>query len=790
MVRAPSPKIGILIGGGGESLTYVQSYLQEGGLLVICQGSGGAADVIASHLRKKNSETQTGLDQAWARNHEALLQEIVSSNRVEVCSESSSLLEVISACVFRQGSHVMKSLPAKEAAKEQLDLAMRWRSSENYEILAARWLQAGGDPFEMCNLLFHGLVECQAFKESSERPDRSDVAPLITWLLRNCRGHVEQFCTSLGAVPWSSEAGVMGARTSLEGLLLWLVDKEAPMEIILAVWEQMEDPVHAALAAASASRYKSRFMYPGYRYDEVLDKRRIKEQGEDFEKLAVCLLEDLSRTTGKRPIEYLFHESQRWDNMSIWDLTEKLECKAFIGADFFRAAVDCYFVTPRPFAVDKQQLGSRYINGLNLIFLPCSLYDSGLTAWEVLSVPCVKFNLDFLSRIIWFVLYTAAVFSGRLATVTPMVMTIFVWAVAMAIEEMIKCYNKPSKLKYFRDPWNVMTFAHIAVALGLLIVAWILPADDAQYRVGLETVHAVNLLPAALRVLQACVFMEFFGKLFCTLYAVIRDLASIFVIMACVCFAFGVVLEPILYLHHFGAVVNGNAKDRNRDGMMLTWPFWSIFGLDQTAVTHATQLESGWTRTLALLLVFLLALIANVVLVNLYTAVMTNTYERIQRHARIRWLSIRLQTVLEFNKGSDLPVPLNLFLGLVDICYWLARRNQSPKKLNSNRAKRQAKLCSALEVRASARRALASCLKKQQDKKVSEATFGSGSTMDQQDGGFLKSKASGSKDDEQVGGSSPAAAIHNSLKRANSSITLLKDFHHTASQDSFMAASQ
>ncbi|CAJ1364707.1 unnamed protein product, partial [Effrenium voratum] len=97
---------------------------------------------------------------------------------------------------------------------------------------------------------------------------------------------------------------------SLEGLLLFSIEQEAPSSVLEIIWSYMEDPVHAALAAASACRDTAEREHGYASYQDGLAKKELDDAADRFERLAVLVVEDLAQS-GKG-VEYLFQESLRW----------------------------------------------------------------------------------------------------------------------------------------------------------------------------------------------------------------------------------------------------------------------------------------------------------------------------------------------------------------------------------------------------------------------------------------------------------------------------------------------
>jgi len=112
----------------------------------------------------------------------------------------------------------------------------------------------------------------------------------------------------------------------------------------------------------------------------------------------------------------------------------------------------------------------------------------------------------------------------------------------------------------------------------------------------------------------------------------------------------------------------------------LSWAFWSIFGEVDAAKERLDKVENWFLRYLAHSLLFMLSLISSTLLANLLIALMNNTYEEKKNASELEWAFNRVDTVLEFNEGADLPPPFNLLE-----FFWASPPNGAPAKAGKSR---------------------------------------------------------------------------------------------------------
>ncbi|CAJ1394924.1 unnamed protein product [Effrenium voratum] len=702
------PRVMILVNGGKMSLDALVKAIKTGCPLVVCQGTGRIADVICSildviHTRPAYDASGQGQDEEFTQllksaveefmGNETMSQEdidnthaIVHSGKVEIYSINDRLEDVILAAVLGGGRPVTS--PQSKSTKsvgvwQQLALAVQWGCTDYYDGLGRRLIQERGHA-EAIRLIFQELVafgaqdnvrsegEKRRFRRraaktpiSIVRNVRENAGPLVAWLLQHYLKQMDQFEVSektlgdMGKVHWKNPKETW---RSLEGLLLFSIEQEAPSSVLEIIWSYMEDPVHAALAAASACRDTAEREHGYASYQDGLAKKELDDAADRFERLAVLVVEDLAQS-GKG-VEYLFQESLRWQvGKTCFKLAHELGCKMFVSATFYRLAVDLYWTTPVPFHVhskSKRQLDAKDISWWDLLKLPWTGEVGGFSLWEFLSIPSIQAWTHGAFRSLFVGLYSYAVFYQLLTFggITFVEVLLFVWGLGLGLVEVKQLRTQSENSfwarfqAYIHDFWNFLDCLHITVLLTALSIGVVLADKNeevSEFEHTLEITHAMNLLPCWIRVLQVLQLSEYFGTLLITIFGMAKDAVRFFILVVIFCFGFSCAITPILF-----------SSGVERDEQGLIWVFWTIVGnLDDKALTKLSTL-TGPTRLVAVVLLYTLALVCNVLLVNLLIAVMNSTYEKNQAVSQTQWAFYRVEAVLEFDHESILPPPLNL----------------------------------------------------------------------------------------------------------------------------------
>jgi len=559
----------------------------------------------------------------------------------------------------------MKKAKTKVGIGRQLLLAVQWGCTDYFELLGPRLMQECSNHSKAITLIFQDLLGAPLGQSKDKQLEDQSRGELVTWLLKNHRKQMEEFEVSnhtLGKVSWDClSGGKEGCWPSLEGLLLWSIEQEASASVLEAIWMYMDDPVHAALVASSACRNTADQRHAFGSYIDGIASKNLNYMADRFERLAYLVVEDLANAGNG--VDYLFQETSRcWESggqkSSCFRLAHQLGCRKFVAGTFYSLAVDLYWMTPVPFSLHKKtQLDAKFLNWWNLFGLTLDPWQSKFRLAELLSIPYIKAWTHGISRLFFVGLYSYAVFHGRLTHhgLEPLEVLLFLWGLGFAQVELSQYQGKNSFREYIEDGWNFLDCMHISVMMVALVLGPILSDSSAtvsNVELALETVHSLNLLPSWIRVLQLFLLSKYFGTLLMTIHGMVKDALRFFMVVSIFCFGFSCALTPVLF---------SQGEQREKHGLM--WAFWTIVG-DDSGIDQARSQVDGqrWVglRYVTQCLLYTLALVANVLLVNLLIAVMNSTYEENQVASQTEWAFYHVNTVLEFEGEHNLPPPLNL----------------------------------------------------------------------------------------------------------------------------------
>lgn len=680
------PRVMLLLNGGSISFESVDVAVRSGCPVVCVQGSGRAADAIVTLLEEDGTEEaalEYMTNETLRAESKEKLWRIAKSNRVQVYRSDSRLEDVILRAVLDNPSSDSEALGPRELLSiswHRLVLAVQWRSEGYYQKLLEHLIKHCRtiDPHQagmnlVTQLLFTGfvgekrvdIIHSDQGLGPLDRGAGPNIVPLLELLIQNHKSQLDKFRideVTLGSIEWklnNKEPPTEG----LPGLLVWAVEQEAPEIVLDSLWMHTPDPIHAALVAASACRHIAEVKHSYKSYSNVVAKKRLESIAERFEKLAVQALEDLATANVISPVDYLFEPSHAW-KLDCFHMAIELGCKDFVSSKFYRMAVDTYYKTPAPFSKNRGRDNVlQDLDWISVFLVATNIKKSNLAIEKFYRVPYIKAMTHAISRIVFIVVYAHAVFSGCFITRHTHWIEgfLFVFGLSLARIE-YKQYAAKKSFSAYIDFWNGLDCLHITVLLFTIVVGQFLKDSSNVSSVqeyGVEVVHAINLLPSFMRLLQVFQLSEYFGTLVLTVAGMVTDATYFFVLLAIFCMMFSCALTPILFQQ---------VDARQKQG--LTWAFWSIFGdINQEA---RDQLNGEWRcltlREFAHGLLYLLCLVSNVLLMNLLIAVMGSTYDRNKENSETEWAFNQATAWTDFDEDvSMLPPPLNL---LEDIPYF------------------------------------------------------------------------------------------------------------------------
>jgi hypothetical protein len=442
---AETLRVMILLNGGAVSFESVDLALRYGCPVVVCRGSGRAANFLTAmkdqpdmsyeeawkaHMRaaadQKSWDTTYGLEKG-----KMILDRITKSRLLFVFSSSDRLEDVVIGAAIKSLSGATVT---RDSLKHSLDLAVQWQCTKHCRDLCARLIAVGaaseGEAQSFQNAAAW-IIERMALRKEWIDADPSH---LVKLLFECYPKWMKQFPVSC----LDTEIKWMGLpksdRATAPNLFIWCIENGAPTSVVDALWMQQEHPAHAALVAASVYRLTSS---NGKRVGSSrADADEFDDLADRYEQFAIDLAKGFDRSD---PAEYLFQRAGDWDDTNLVELAHQLECKNFVMERFYTSAVDLLWYTPHPFEHHYFNKGQRTslagVSFFEIAWLALNLQPKEsyfLTSREFWAVPKIKalthcvFRVLFICSYSWYVLYSMGLSAVFLRCL------LFVWAISLA----------------------------------------------------------------------------------------------------------------------------------------------------------------------------------------------------------------------------------------------------------------------------------------------------------------------------------------------------------------------
>lgn len=278
--------------------------------------------------------------------------------------------------------------------------------------------------------------------------------------------------------------------------------------------------------------------------------------------------------------------------------------------------------------------------------------QGALSCRDVFSVPRIKAFTHGLSRVLFILTYSYFVLFAVGSQALLLKLLLFIWGVSLTLVEALQLRAKSSFQEYI-TVWNVLDLLLLALLLGGLIMSTfivpLMPGELLSYEM-VHSIHALNLLPCYVRLLQIFELSEYFGTLLFTVMGMAQDTSHFLVLLGIISLGFSCSLTPMLY---------PSAAARWDKG--VSWGFWAIFGDVELESSDKSQsmvlgMYIGFLR-------YMLSLTSNVLLVNLLIAMLNDTYIANKDASKREWAFNRVDAVLEFSspEAHILPPPLDVY---------------------------------------------------------------------------------------------------------------------------------
>ncbi|XP_078578722.1 uncharacterized protein LOC144863426 [Branchiostoma floridae x Branchiostoma japonicum] len=257
------------------------------------------------------------------------------------------------------------------------------------------------------------------------------------------------------------------------------------------------------------------------------------------------------------------------------------------------------------------------------------------------------------------------------------------WLAGQLMQEAKQMVEAPSFFLYITNSANsvdlvmfllliTITFCQVLVEFTRQMIGDATVAVDLQ--IVAEICTALVTIIAFMRLTYYVQVHETFGPLQLSFIKMIKDVILVLIVLMVVLVAFSCGVVEV-YSTAVLAGVNITEKASAVDttlpagvphvvqGISSALPelFWALFGLSDIDNFRTSFLPANY---MGQSLVMLYLLIAVIVLLSMLTARMSDTYNTIRETASVDWNFARAELVMEFRGYDDLPVPLNLLMGL------------------------------------------------------------------------------------------------------------------------------
>ncbi|KAL9984603.1 hypothetical protein ACROYT_G006916 [Oculina patagonica] len=230
--------------------------------------------------------------------------------------------------------------------------------------------------------------------------------------------------------------------------------------------------------------------------------------------------------------------------------------------------------------------------------------------------------------------------------------------------------------KYFIDRWNVLDFIILViyvVTFMLRMVTWGVSTSATGNRalVIAGYCYGLNTMFLTLRVFGHLMeASKQTGTTHIALMSIIEDVAIIFFQFLVGILAFSLAITKIYVAE--GSFVSSEERllrdkrsnaDCNSSGLSCWWEIlkhlcWTLLGMTELELFNTGMETPSDHLAQALYAVFIIA--ALVLLVNMMIAVLSNTYERVQKNSLREWSFKKAVTIRTYRDYHPIPVPLNL----------------------------------------------------------------------------------------------------------------------------------
>ncbi len=272
------------------------------------------------------------------------------------------------------------------------------------------------------------------------------------------------------------------------------------------------------------------------------------------------------------------------------------------------------------------------------------------------NTPCIKFYLHTVFNLIFLIFLQL-----QTSTVTDVVPTnveilMFIWILGMYIVEANQIRIIGFQ-KYLEDEWNKIDIFIILLYTVIILMRTVIYksySDDNDLTdmiIYCEHLLVVNIILSYIRILNICMVHHILGPILLMIGKMMGDMFRFFSILSIFFTGFSLGITKVYHRigeeHAYGTI--------HKTITSLLCALFGDFSLDDLTAPGNPEIESfGMT----IFFVYMIVLI--IILVNLFIAILSNTYAIIQDDSETEWKYARVCLISTYNIYTITPPPLNI----------------------------------------------------------------------------------------------------------------------------------
>lgn len=269
------------------------------------------------------------------------------------------------------------------------------------------------------------------------------------------------------------------------------------------------------------------------------------------------------------------------------------------------------------------------------------------------SSPCIKYYLHTLFNCIFLILLQLQTNTLTSKEISNMDLLIYLWVFGMYLVE-IEQINYIGFSKYISDEWNkfdIILLTNYLITFVLRLVVFFMLDDYNQWLIYSEHLFVVNIILSYIRILNICQIHPVLGPILLMIGKMMSDMILFFSILFIFFTGFTLGMTKVYHRvgeeHAMGTI--------NNTLITLICALFGDFDMDMFKVEQYPQIE-----TFGIIVFFIYMIVSIIILVNLFIAILSNTYSVIQEDSDIEWKYSRVCLISNYNIYTLTPPPINI----------------------------------------------------------------------------------------------------------------------------------